>query len=157
MSATDGRITSLDLEDLEPVELPFTQRGVQYVLREPTADAAKKWKAAVIRAHRPGPDGKLVPTDALPDTSILLLSLCVYEADGGRVPMKDGLPDPKRLAAVPVILSFGSKAVESLFRACKEIGGLSEEDDEATPGLLREKIAGLQKKLEEMERDRGNG
>jgi hypothetical protein len=105
----------LNFDDLATLEEHFAFQGASYVLREPTAEAACRWKNAITRAVRMGPDGKPSGVVDIADTDPLLVSLCLWE-------VKDGKEVPVPLATVR---SWPSRVLNRLFERAREMGELN--------------------------------
>lgn len=151
-------LTFEDLESLKPAEEPFSFGGRHYVLAEASGEAAGQWRAAQLRAHRPGPDGKLTPTPELVDTEPLLVSLCLYRcSEPGVLPRdRDGRPDDKaRVPAKDVRAVFPSRVQRFLFDRAQKISRLGAyEEDLASMRRLR---AYLDERIGELERAAAEG
>jgi hypothetical protein len=115
-------------DEVCPAEVPVVIGSVRYVLREASEDAACKFRNALLRCTRPGPDGRPTTYDGVADTEPLLVSLCLYAADeGGRVrPDRDGRPDPRHLVPLATVRSWPARVVKALAAKAQEISGLGE-------------------------------
>lgn len=128
------------------VEIPVSIRGVAYVLKEASGDAAAKYRNACLRATRVGKDGKFSAVDGIADVEPLLVSLCLFTQEGKRV-------------SDSVVRGFPSKAVKALFDKAKEISGLNEVSNKDTIESLtkqRDVIEGKLHKLQQVDTASGN-
>jgi hypothetical protein len=122
-------------DDVSPAEVPVVIGSARYVLREANEDAACKFRNALLRCTRPGPDGRPTTYDGVADTEPLLVSLCLYAADeGGRVrPDRDGRPDHRHLVPLATVRSWPARVVKALAAKVQEMSGLSEAPATAGP------------------------
>jgi hypothetical protein len=122
----------LSFDDLTLREVPVQLGGRAYVLREATVEAACRYRNAVLRAGKLGPDGKVAYYDGLADVEPLLVSLC--------------LVDPATRETVPLatVRGWPSRRVQVLFRWIKEH---SELDQPETAEALERQIHAAQAKL----------
>jgi hypothetical protein len=128
----------MNLDDLAPVEETVTYQGKTYAVREASSDAAAKWRNALSKSTKIQ-DGKLVGMDSIADCDPLLVSLCLYYADeSGKVPLKDGAPDPTRLVGLPSVRALPERVVKRLHAWITErsdFGGTEAKNSQsATPG-----------------------
>jgi hypothetical protein len=141
--------SSFDFEDLTPLEETFKFRGRTYVLREPSEDAACRFKNASFRVssfiHGKSPDVK-DPADICP----VLVSLCLFE----KVEGKDGAESEKPVS-LPVVKGWPSRMVRPMFEKLKEWGRLLDEDETAED--LEKRIAKDQKRLQELREEAERG
>lgn len=135
----------LDFDGLEPIEVPFKLFGRDYILREPSEDAAAKFRNANLKGLRMQ-DGKVSGAEGLADSQKLLLSQCLYYADkDGNLPLdKDGDPDPRFLVAVQRVGKWPARVAKPIFERAKELGKLAEDETEES---LVKQIAKLQEQL----------
>jgi hypothetical protein len=114
-------------DDSELKEVPISigrgDKAKAYILRQPTAEVARKYRNTAIRAARMS-DGKLVGIDGAADVEIMLVSECLHELNAeGQV---------LRLAPVGVIRALPAPIVRDLFDRAKALGRLDEQPaDEA--------------------------
>lgn len=129
---------AFDFGDLTPREDTFTLYGKEYVLREASADAACKYRNAIIRGAKFS-DGKISGADGLADAEPLLVSLCLFEkTDKG-----------DRAVPINVVRGWPNRVQKPLFDRIKEISELVEEDDEKDLYKRRDDI---QKRIDELEK-----
>jgi hypothetical protein len=121
----------LAFDDLTLREVPVRLGGQAYVLREASVAAACQYRNAILRAGRFGADGKVQAYEDLADIEPLLVSLCLFEADGGR---------PVSLATVK---RWPARLLQPLYRQAK---ALSELDLDTVEGL-EQQIREAQDKL----------
>lgn len=122
--------------DITPQEIPVTVGGKKYVLREATGDAACRYRNALLKSTKLGPEGKPSHIDGMADVEPLLVSLCLYEKT-----------DPERLVALHLVRSWPSRIQKALFAKVKEISELDERD---TAETLEKQLAETQRKLAEL-------
>jgi hypothetical protein len=119
-------------------EVPVEIGERRYVLREASADAAVQFKNAMMRSAHYSEDGKRVRLEEADTPKLLLVSLCLYEADadGNLKKGPNGMPEKE-----PVGWDFAKKLrdeiVRTLFQEAKDISPTLADDTEAS--LLREK------------------
>jgi hypothetical protein len=113
-------------DDVDRVAIPVTIAGVKYVLLEASEEASCKFRNALLRCTRPGPDGKPTSYDGVADTESLLVSLCLYAADdvGNVRTGRDGRPDPRHLVPLATLRSWPARVVRELARKAQEVSGL---------------------------------
>jgi hypothetical protein len=121
----------LVFDDLEPRSEAFKMGGEQYVLREPTEKAAVRYRNAIAKATRFGPDGKPSGMGDIASADPVLLSDCLF-----RVTDKG-----EQQVSTDEILTWTARKVKPLMARLKEMGEL---DDRETPESIDEKIARLQ-------------
>jgi hypothetical protein len=125
-----------DFDSFEPIQIKFPFRGKSYVLAEATKGAVVKFREAVFRATRPGPDMRPTTFQGLPETELLLVSQCLYHADeaGNLVLDKKGNPDKSKLVSMDELREWPDRVVSPLFQKAQQIsemdrGGTVEEID----------------------------
>lgn len=126
---------SFDFDDLSVIEIPVKIKGKRYVLREASGDAAGRYRSASLHgveiSH--GEDGErtIRKIESIADVEPLLISRCLYKADGdGVVPLlADGEPDPNGLVPMETIKRWPAKVQKRLFEKAKEISELDERED----------------------------
>jgi hypothetical protein len=117
----------LVFDDLEPRCERFAMGGEQYVLREPTESAAVRYRNALAKATKFGPDGKPVGIGDIASADPVLLSDCLFRVtDRG-----------EQQVSTDEILKWTARRVKPLLARLKEMGELEEKD---TPESLGEKI-----------------
>lgn len=134
----------LNFDDLAPIEIPVKVGGKAYLLREASGDAACKWRNALLKATRLGPEGKPVSIDGMADTEPLLISLCLFEtADNG-----DGSRTATKPVSIATIRSWPARVQAKLFAKCKDISAL---DETETEEALRKRLEDTQRKLDALQ------
>lgn len=130
---------AIRLDDLEPIEIPFTYKGIEYVMVEASADAGVKYRNCAMRAAKMT-DGKVVGLDGAANVEPLLVSLCAFRVDGEkRSPLTEEY----------VRKNFSNKLLKRLFDKVREISGELEEKETVTS--LQKKIEALQVRLKEIQ------
>jgi hypothetical protein len=127
----------LNLEDINPIETTFTFEGVTYVAKEAMGNAANKWRSAIIKATRQNAEGKLSPTEHLPDTEPLLVSLCTFTRSEG----KDEPVDIK------TVKNWPSRLIKRVFNWIKEVSELGEGE---TKEELEKQLKKTQERLDKL-------
>ena len=117
----------LNLDDLAPKEITVRIGSQEYKLMEPSEAAASRWRNALLAAAKVGPDGKIVGMGNYADTSVLLVSSCLFK--------KSKAVDPEgRPQYVPVgvqeLKTWPARHMTKLFEKCKELGELNEKPKE---------------------------
>jgi hypothetical protein len=145
-------MVEMNFDDLTLTEIPVTYRGRRYVLTEASGDAVCRWRNALLRATKLGPDGKPVAIEGLADAEPLLVSRCLYVPDkDGRLRLTPhGFPDPNYLVPLEDVRGWEGRVVGALFEKVKEISHL---DMLETKEGLEEQMVKLKDRLAEM----GNG
>jgi hypothetical protein len=125
---------TIDFPDLEPKEAKVTLRGQKYLLREASADAVLKYRAAMMRGSRglnltegfspdklSGPQ-KVEMSISVQDAEVILAANCLYRADeDGTVPViPPGVLDPRRLIDEVLIRQFPSHVLSRLIDWVKQ-------------------------------------
>lgn len=110
----------LNLDDLQPIEIPVTFRGVNYVLREASEDAACKYKNALFKIAKPsqleGGGVEIKSLEGAAELDVKLVSWCLfYQANNKSVPESELRTWPQRV-------------VRQLFSKIREISGFDEEE-----------------------------
>ncbi len=122
--------------DIAPREVEFKLGGVQHVLKEASADAARRYRNTAVKAAKMS-DGKVTGLDGVADVEPLLVSLCLFKREEkGDKPIK--LDD---------VLKMPSRVTKRMFERAKEISDLDEGADEES---LRKQIAALQQQLDKV-------
>jgi hypothetical protein len=129
-----GQEKELIFEDLTPVEVPVTIGGKRYKLREADGETAVKYRNAAAACTKIGTGGKFSELRGVGDLEPLLVSLCLVDEAGNRVPES-------------TVRTWPNRVQRALFDRAKEISHLGEEEpsDEAS---LRAKLADTQEKLD---------
>lgn len=129
----------LDFGDLEPTEVSVRIKKKDYVLREASGDASCKYRNAMLKSTRLGPDGKPVQIDGMADTEPLLVALCLFE----KRPQEGG--GAKEVpVSVQEVRAWPGWLVKRLFDKAKEISNLDEKEGRAE---IQSKIDKLGEKL----------
>jgi hypothetical protein len=152
------QLGQIDFDDLEPCGVTVTLgRGDQkqhYILREATADAAKKYQNCRARSTRFNEEGKVTGIDGVADAEPLLVSHCLCLTNPDHVTV---LLDKKSNAmTVPLhtILSWKVGIVKTLFEKVREISpGL---DDDTNEDALVKQIDLLTRALERVRKARAD-
>lgn len=133
-------------EDLEPVFVPVKLKGKNYRLIEADTDAAVKYRNAVVRCAKLGPDGKPVLLDGAADSEPLLVQLCLRE-----VVKERGV---ERLAPVSLgfVKSLAPNVTADLYARAKRISKLDIEED--TEETLTQQLENIQKRLDTLRASR---
>lgn len=132
---------NFNFDDLEPISFPVRYRGEEYVAREATEGAAKKWRNATIRGTRME-GGKVISMGDIADSEPLLVSLCLFKVtDKGEVPVPFN-----------TICGWPARVVRPIHDKIKDISGLNEDDTEES---LVKRIAEMEQKLQEIRRAKG--
>jgi hypothetical protein len=141
-------LSSLEWDDLEPIQVPVRVGQKRYVLREASEAAAATYRNAGLRSARMN-DGKVVGIEGAADVQALLVSLCLFHFVAG----KDGqqLPIPVSLEAVR---SWPARVVLKLFERAKQISDL---DETETREVLEKRLAETQEKLAALGHVNGEG
>jgi len=131
--------------DLEPIEIPVTIGGVEYVLCEASADAARKFNNKRAEAGRFS-DGKLSGVSGLGDLEPLLVSSCLFRVTSRQV--DGGVKRALSPVAYNTVLTWPARVVTPLFERAKKISELEETE---TLEALREQLKDTQEKIAELE------
>jgi len=107
-------VESLVFSD-ESIEVPVTIGNRQYTLVEATGDAATKNKNAIAKGTK-FINGKVSSIDTINDSEALLISMCLFDDKGSRVPEA-------------VVRGFRSSIMTKLYETCKKISGLNDVED----------------------------
>jgi hypothetical protein len=124
---------------LEPVEIPFSWAGKNYVLREGSADVVSKFKNKLLSCARVGEDGdvKNAGMQGLGDLGPLLVAGCTFE----KVETPSGTA--YRQLNEATIRQWPERVVKELYEKASQITPM---DDEETVESLDKQIELLQKK-----------
>ncbi len=107
---------SLNFESLEFIEIPVTINGEKYTLKECSGAGACIYQNAMSKCSK-FVNGEFAGVEGpVADTQPLLVSLCLTDSKGMRVPEV-------------VIKKWPARIVKSLYKKAKEISDLDEEDD----------------------------
>lgn len=127
----------LVFDNILPVEVPVSVAGKKYVLREASGDAACRYRNALLKSTRLGPEGKPSVIDGLADVEPLLVSLCLFEVLSDGTLAKGPVP-------AHVIRSWPARIQKALFERAKQISDLEERE---TAASLEAKITDAQTQL----------
>ena len=122
-------------DSVEPREIAVRIGQKEYVLREANGEAARKFRNAVIKAARFGPDGRAERLEGAADAELVLINACLVDASGRQTP-------------ISVLSGWKNSVLKALFNKAKEISDLGESDD-SERGLL-ESQKRRSKELEEV-------
>lgn len=129
---------SLNFDDILPVEVKFTYREKQYVLREATAGIATKYRNLILKSARMK-DGQPSGVDGLVDSEIYLISACLSEiTDKG-----------EKLVSEPSVRNLPYRVSKRLFEKAVEISDLDSDDTEASLSKEQEQLDRRKKALHE--------
>lgn len=129
----------LVFDSLEPAVAPVKLAGKAYVMVEASEAAAAKYRNFAARQVKYTPEGKLAGVGDVADAQALLVSLCLFEAEG-RVPVP-----------VQIVRGWPARVVGPLFEAAKRMGGIDQETEES----LGKRIAADQARLAELKARKG--
>jgi hypothetical protein len=138
-----GEFAPLDFSDLTPIEFPFSYKGKKYVLCEASADAASKYRNALLKNAKPGPDGRLASYGEMAEAELVLVAGCLFEA----YPDKDGA-EKRRPVTVQQLREFPNRVTKPLFERAQKISELMPEKE--TREVLLKRISEASKKLNEL-------
>jgi hypothetical protein len=130
----------LDLGDLAPMQIPVKIDGKKYVLREATADAVDRYRAAETQGAEvtQSSDGQMTvrKTGDTRGADTLLVSLCLCQVNGDGSIRLDTNGDP---ATVPLrtVKGWPDRYVRPLFDKIREI----------SPSLKLETAADVQRRM----------
>ncbi len=114
--------------DLTLVEIDVTIGAVKYILREASGKAACLYRNAMFSHTALGPEGNPVSFKGMADIEPLLVSLCLFRAEGN-VPI-----------TIEAVREWPSRILTSLYDKAKEISNLAEDED-TTESLIKEQKA----------------
>lgn len=125
----------MNFESIEPISIPVTIAGKNYVLKEATADVACKYRNIILKSTKLNVDGRVTSMEGLADAEPFLVSLCLFEVDG----------DKLKPVPITTIRSWPNRIQKALFAEAKNISELDEKETEA---ILQKRIKDSQEKLE---------
>ena len=128
----------LDFSSLEEVTLPVQVKGKSYELREASEAAAVKYRNTMLACTRYGSEGNLQSMQGMASVEPLLVSLCLFTAEGKPV-------------AITTVQSCPSRVVRALFDEAKRISELEEEEE--TQEILEKHLKETQEKLDKLQKD----
>lgn len=137
--------TEMDFADLSLIEIPVTVGDKKYILREASEDSACKYRNAMLRCTKLGPEGKPASVHGIADVEPLLVSMCLFEA------LPDGSGFKNSCTRVETVRSWPSRIVKQLFEKTKEISDLDEEDEDKES--LEKQKKEVEEKLAKLEED----
>lgn len=109
--------------DIARIEVEVEIQGKPYILREANGDVHCKFRNALSKCARLGPDGNLQGiTGDIADLMPMLVSLCLFEANGDGQFTKN--------VPVGIVRSWPMHVLKPLFLKAKEIGGFDEADED---------------------------
>lgn len=88
-----------------------------FTLKEATIGAAAKYRNALLECATIGPDGKPSKFSGMADVEPLLVSLCLFDADGNGVPLS-------------TVNEWPSRIVKQLFNRIKDVSDLDEDEED---------------------------
>ena len=112
-----------DFGDLAPKEIPVKVGAKEYVLREPSGDAAVKYRNAVMKSTKFTAEGKPTGIDGLADAEPLLVALCLFEKGKD----KDGNAMFTKVS-VDMVRAWPARIQKKLFAKAQEMGDLLEKE-----------------------------
>ena len=112
-----------DFGDLAPKEFHFKAAGKRFVLREPSGDAAVKYRNAVMKSTKFTAEGKPTGIDGLADAEPLLVALCLFE----KVADKNG-NEMFSPVSVTFVRAWPAWLQKKLFAKSQEMGDLLEKE-----------------------------
>ena len=107
---------ALDFNDMQTIEIPVKYADKSYILREATGAASAQYRNAMMDCTKLGADGKPTIIKGLANIEALLVSLCLRDNDGKRVPIDE-------------VNSWPSRVVKVLYEKVQVISGLKEEEE----------------------------
>jgi hypothetical protein len=122
-----------DTIDLQ--EVPVQIAGKHYTLREASGEAARRYRNALLRAAKLGPDGKPKSIDGMADAEMILVNECLVDKSGRKTPIQ-------------VLGSWPAGVIKRLFNKAYEISDLREGEEDTVEGLRKRKER-LEKELVE--------
>jgi hypothetical protein len=121
---------SIDLQ-----EVPVQIAGKNYTLREANGEAARRYRNALLRSAKLGPDGKPVSLDGMADAEMVLVNECLIDKSGRKTPIQ-------------VLGSWPASVIKKLFNKAYAMSDLKEGEEDTVDGLKKRKER-LEKELEE--------
>lgn len=113
--------------DLAPKEFRFKFQGKQYVLVDPSADAARRWRNANIAGSSMDKDtNRIIVSPTMADSETVLVQGCVYQL----LENKSG-EEYRRGVGLADVRAWPDALVSDLFNRAKDFGGLDKGDGEA--------------------------
>jgi hypothetical protein len=122
-----------DTIDLQ--EVPVQIAGKSYTLREANGEAARRYRNALLRSAKLGPDGKPVSLDGMADAEMILVNECLIDKSGRKTPIQ-------------VLGSWPANVIKKLFNKAYAMSDLKEGEEDTIEGLKKRKER-LEKELAE--------
>jgi predicted ribosome quality control (RQC) complex YloA/Tae2 family protein len=122
-----------DTIDLQ--EVPVQIAGKHYTLREASGEAARRYRNALLRSAKLGPDGKPVSLDGMADAEMILVNECLIDRSGRKTPIQ-------------VLGSWPANVIKKLFNKAYAMSDLKEGEEDTIEGLRKRKER-LEKELDE--------
>jgi hypothetical protein len=139
----------MDFDSLTPNEVQVKKDGKSYILREASSDAVCRWRNAILKTTKYGPEGKPEHIDGLHDADPLLVALCLVE----EVTLPNGAI-ARQPVSVATVRSWPYRMQKALYDRAKEISDLNEVED--TEETLTKQMQQTQTKLDRL-RNSQNG
>jgi len=108
-----------DTSEFEEQRISFTFKEEDFVLREATGEAERRFTNARTKAAKIGANGQIRELGDVGDLKPLLVHLCCFRDEGPKAGQQVGLAE---------IGKWPGRLVSSLFDKAKEISGFDEED-----------------------------
>jgi len=116
---------SIVFESIEPIEIPVTISGVDYVLKEANGKAACDYRNAMLAGAELDKNGNVAVIKGLANIEPLLVARCLY-----RIVKNPEGPDTFEPVLEEQVLKWPSRVLKVLFAKAKEISELGEATDE---------------------------
>lgn len=113
--------------------IPVTIDGVSYTLVEASGESVIAYRDKMIKATKPGPDGKPTRIEGITELEPFFVSCCLRDSEGVRVPENK-------------IKSWPYRVQKTLFDKASAISGLK--DSGSTEEEIEKQIENLQTELE---------
>jgi hypothetical protein len=126
-----------------PVVVPVIIAGEKFEIREANGDAACHYRNAILDRTTMGPDGRPTAMKNLADVEPILVSLCLYHAEGPQA--------GKRVHIDHVRNQFKPKTITGLAVKIKEISELDNEEE--TIESIDKEIARLEERKKKLIED----
>lgn len=121
----------LDLDDLTPVEIPFSYQNKPYLLCEATEAVAVAYKNKLTRAVKLGPDGKPTSVEDIASVEPFLVGGCVYTVKS------DGTKDKQ--VGESAVQQWSYRLTSRLYAKAQEISNL-EVGADSKDALVRQRV-----------------
>lgn len=129
--------TSLNFDDLEPIEIPFNLLGQRYLLKEASEDAACRYRNKLMESSTMV-DGKTTSIKGMADAEPLLVAFCMFHVTIDN----NGIRNLKQLT-LEEVRAFPSRVVKKLFAKIQEISDLKEAKTEAEADKAEETVGNV--------------